>query len=92
MSIESADYGLDFRYFRPEEIISPFSPDLKVIFVVPIRGEVNNGNFFSLLKDMVRQTAQKNTFELVLVVNQGTNHRFADENDQIISTVKFLEQ
>lgn len=90
MSIELADYGLDFTQFRPDEIIAPQSPDLKLVFVVPIRGEVSNGNFFSLLKDMMRQTAAKSTFELVLIVNQGTNYRFADENDQIINMAKFL--
>lgn len=62
----------------------PPDNDLQVTYVVPIKGEIKNGNFFNQLKDFTRQRGEKNTFEIIYVVNNR-------ENDVVIRSDEFYE-
>jgi len=78
----------------PRNLIRPPENELTVAYVVPIQGEVRNGNVFHQLKDYSRQNIAPEAFEVIYVVNnsiEDASNRtdaFA-ENERLFSILEF---
>lgn len=98
-AIKDANPILPKDQLRPEIRNALTTPkrDLKVIYVIPIRGEVDNGNFFLQLKDFTRQrVVGKDEFEVIYVRNNKpediiTQNQFYRENVTILSAIEYIQ-
>ena len=76
------------------DVLLPPNPELKVVYVVPIRGEIQNGNFFFLLRDFVEQTASKADFEALFVVNNSKDDVGSEaffDNQLILEVLRYID-
>ncbi len=75
----------------------PPENELRVSYVVPIRGEVDNGNFFLQLRDLTRQTGiTKDAFEVLYVRNNKpgdiqSQNGYYIENQTILSVIRYIQ-
>jgi hypothetical protein len=82
-----------FYLHEKKDSIPPVDPELKVVYVVPIKGEVGTGNFFYLLKDLIRQSAAKKDYEVIFVVNNlqyESGGEFFVQNQLILDIIAFI--
>lgn len=81
---------------RMEGLKSP-EHDLKITYVIPIRGEIKNGNFFSQLNDFTNQREiEKTAYEVIYVVNNPKNNddihnKYIFENDLINQSIQYIQ-
>lgn len=77
--------------------IRPPELNLHIAYVIPIRGEVSNGNFFKQIRNFTNQRrADKNSFEVLYVRNNPDNNfeihdRFEPENQTVFEAVQFIQ-
>lgn len=75
----------------------PPEPTLQVSYVIPIRGEVTNGNFFKQLRDFTNQRRiPKENFEVVYLRNNPPNDaekeaRYEQENAQVLASIEYIQ-
>lgn len=80
------DTGWEKKMVYEEDIPSSLST-VEVTTVVPVSGELANGNFWRLLRSAAEQTLDAHKYEMILVVNnsyelsQTDSERFKDNQD-----------
>lgn len=78
---------------QERDTVPEVSQELKVVYVVPVKGEVSNGNIFQILKDLLRQDCAIDDFELVLVVNNTQEEiggELFHENQTILDIAAYM--